>query len=252
LPRNARPRTVTFSLLRTAAAGTGDAGLADGTRRAGTELRGLRVAGLPRRARSDTARAVRGGLLSGHESLACLSTNHSAAGAPHRFAADDERLRITLQRHFGRLRNLRLGTRDRVPRTRECVGRVPSARSHRLGLLPSDESAARATRASSRNQDAARARCARRSVGGVGMIRVEGLGKNAGAARILRGVNFSVEPRTVLGVMGASGSGKTTLLRCMNGLERVTEGAVECDDVRLEAGLAEKEYQRRVKQLRRR
>src|SRR5205807_8504457 len=62
------------------------------------------------------------------------STNHSAAGAPHRFAADDERLRITLQRYFGRLRNLRLGTRDRVPRTRECVGRVPSARSHRLGL----------------------------------------------------------------------------------------------------------------------
>ena len=83
------------------------------------------------------------------------------------------------------------------------------------------------------------------------MIRVEGLGRSAGAARILRGVSFSVEPRTVLGVMGASGSGKTTLLRCMNGLERVTEGAVECDGVRLEAGIAEKEYQRRVKQLRR-
>ena len=83
------------------------------------------------------------------------------------------------------------------------------------------------------------------------MIRVEGLGRSAGTARILRGVSFSVEPRTVLGVMGASGSGKTTLLRCMNGLERVTEGAVECDGVRLEAGIAEKEYQRRVKQLRR-
>ena len=83
------------------------------------------------------------------------------------------------------------------------------------------------------------------------MIRVEGLGKSAGAARILRGVSFSVEPQTVLGVMGASGSGKTTLLRCMNGLERVTEGSVECDGVRLEAALAEGEYQRRVKQLRR-
>ena len=83
------------------------------------------------------------------------------------------------------------------------------------------------------------------------MIRVEGLAKSAGGARILRGVSFRVEPKTVLGVMGASGSGKTTLLRCMNGLERVTEGAVECDGVRLEAGIAEKEYQRRVKQLRR-
>ena len=84
------------------------------------------------------------------------------------------------------------------------------------------------------------------------MIRVESLGKSAGEARILRGVSFEVAPRTVLGIMGASGSGKTTLLRCLNGLERVTEGAVECDGVRLEAGLAEGEYQRRVKQLRRR
>ena len=84
------------------------------------------------------------------------------------------------------------------------------------------------------------------------MIRVESLGKSAGEARILRGVSFEVAPRTVLGIMGASGSGKTTLLRCLNGLERVTEGAVECDGVRLEAGLAEGEYQRRVRALRRR
>jgi polar amino acid transport system ATP-binding protein len=84
------------------------------------------------------------------------------------------------------------------------------------------------------------------------MIRVEALGKSAGEARILRGVCFEVAPRTVLGIMGASGSGKTTLLRCLNGLERVTEGVVECEGVRLEAGLAEGEYRRRVKQLRRR
>jgi ABC-type polar amino acid transport system ATPase subunit len=84
------------------------------------------------------------------------------------------------------------------------------------------------------------------------MIRVENLGKTAGETRILRGVSFEVEPRTVLGVMGASGGGKTTLLRCLNGLERVSEGAVECGGVRLEAGLTEKEYERRVRQLRRR
>src|ERR1043165_3652344 len=84
------------------------------------------------------------------------------------------------------------------------------------------------------------------------MIGVENLGKSAGGARILRGVNFKVEPRTVLGIIGPSGSGKTTLLRCLNGLERVSEGAVVCGDVRLEAGLPAGEYQRRVKQLRRR
>jgi ABC-type polar amino acid transport system ATPase subunit len=84
------------------------------------------------------------------------------------------------------------------------------------------------------------------------MIRVEGLGKVAGDARILRGVNLEVEPRSVLGIIGPSGSGKTTLLRCMNGLERISEGALECDGVRLEAGASEKEYQRRVKHLRQR
>ncbi|MET0622257.1 MAG: amino acid ABC transporter ATP-binding protein [Pyrinomonadaceae bacterium] len=83
------------------------------------------------------------------------------------------------------------------------------------------------------------------------MIRVEGLGKVAGETRILRGISLTVEPRTVLGIIGPSGSGKTTLLRCMNGFERITEGSLEAGGVRLEAALAEKEYQRRVKQLRR-
>jgi ABC-type polar amino acid transport system ATPase subunit len=84
------------------------------------------------------------------------------------------------------------------------------------------------------------------------MIRVDALGKSVGETRILRGISFEVEPRTVLGVIGASGSGKTTLLRCLNGLERISEGALECDGVRLEARLSEKDYQRSVKQLRRR
>ena len=83
------------------------------------------------------------------------------------------------------------------------------------------------------------------------MIRVEGLGKVAGETRILRGISLTVEPRTVLGIIGPSGSGKTTLLRCMNGFERITDGALEAGGVRLEAALQEKEYQRRVKQLRR-
>ncbi len=83
------------------------------------------------------------------------------------------------------------------------------------------------------------------------MIRVENLGKSAGETRIIRGVNFEVEAGRVLGIIGPSGSGKTTLLRCLNGLERLTEGAFECGGVRLEAGLTPKEYARRVKQLRR-
>lgn len=83
------------------------------------------------------------------------------------------------------------------------------------------------------------------------MIRVENLRVRARGEEILKGITFEVAPRTVLGIMGASGSGKTTLLRCLNGLERIDAGAIECDDVRLAADLSEKEYERAVKRLRR-
>ncbi|MDQ3685305.1 MAG: amino acid ABC transporter ATP-binding protein [Acidobacteriota bacterium] len=84
------------------------------------------------------------------------------------------------------------------------------------------------------------------------MIRVEGLVKRAGDTYILRNVCFEVAPKSVLGIIGASGSGKTTLLRCLNGLERIDGGALDCDWVRLEAGLSESDYHSRVKALRRR
>lgn len=83
------------------------------------------------------------------------------------------------------------------------------------------------------------------------MITVSNLIKNANGTRILRGVSFEVAPQTVLGIIGASGSGKTTLLRCLNGLERIDGGVIECADVRLEANLPKGEYARRVAELRR-
>src|SRR5437588_1934534 len=83
------------------------------------------------------------------------------------------------------------------------------------------------------------------------MIRVKDLSKQANGTRILRGVSFEVAPQTVVGVIGASGSGKTTLLRCLNGLERIDGGAIECGEVRLDAELSANEYTRRVKELRR-
>lgn len=83
------------------------------------------------------------------------------------------------------------------------------------------------------------------------MIRVEGLAKRAGQTQILRDINFTVAPQTVLGIIGASGSGKTTLLRCLNGLERIDGGSIECDGVRLEAQLSVADYHEGVKALRR-
>jgi ABC-type polar amino acid transport system ATPase subunit len=82
------------------------------------------------------------------------------------------------------------------------------------------------------------------------MIRVTGLRKHFGDSHILKGIDFEVPPQTVLGVIGASGSGKSTLLRCLNGLETIDGGTIECGNVRLEAGISHTDYRRRVKDLR--
>lgn len=82
------------------------------------------------------------------------------------------------------------------------------------------------------------------------MIRVSGLHKRFGSSEILKGISFDVPPQTVLGVIGPSGSGKSTLLRCLNGLETITSGTIECDNVRLEGNLSHADYRRRVKDLR--
>ena len=82
------------------------------------------------------------------------------------------------------------------------------------------------------------------------MISVTDLRKRFGSNEILKGITFEVPPQTVLGVIGASGSGKSTLLRCLNGLETIDGGAIECNGVRLEAGLPHADYRRRVKDLR--
>jgi ABC-type polar amino acid transport system ATPase subunit len=82
------------------------------------------------------------------------------------------------------------------------------------------------------------------------MIQVTNVRKRFGNNEILKGINFEVPAKTILGVIGASGSGKTTLLRCLNGLETIDGGSVVCGDVRLEAGLSTAAYKRRVKDLR--
>jgi len=43
-------------------------------------------------------------------------------------------------------------------------------------------------------------------------------------AHILKGVDLKVAKGEVLVIVGPSGSGKSTLLRCINGLEKITEG----------------------------
>jgi subfamily B ATP-binding cassette protein HlyB/CyaB len=49
----------------------------------------------------------------------------------------------------------------------------------------------------------------------------------------LDGVSFTIEPGTIVGVMGRSGSGKTTLTRLLQGLHQGYEGLIKLDGVEL-------------------
>jgi phospholipid/cholesterol/gamma-HCH transport system ATP-binding protein len=60
-------------------------------------------------------------------------------------------------------------------------------------------------------------------------VRVEGLSKNFGDLRVLKGVSFDVHPGEIFVIMGPSGSGKSVLLRHIAGLEAPASGTVTVD-----------------------
>lgn len=62
------------------------------------------------------------------------------------------------------------------------------------------------------------------------MIRVENIYKNFGALQVLKGIDLQVSSGEVVVIIGPSGSGKSTLLRCINCLERVTNGEIYVGD----------------------
>ena len=64
-------------------------------------------------------------------------------------------------------------------------------------------------------------------------IQVVGLHKYFGDLEVLKGIDFQVNLREVVCVIGPSGSGKSTLLRCINRLEEPTAGKIyiEGDDI---------------------
>ncbi|WP_019908685.1 methionine ABC transporter ATP-binding protein [Paenibacillus sp. HW567] len=71
------------------------------------------------------------------------------------------------------------------------------------------------------------------------MIELKGLtklyGKDSKAVAALSGLNLSIQKGEIFGVIGHSGAGKSTLIRCINLLERPTQGEVWVDGVELTA-----------------
>ena len=61
------------------------------------------------------------------------------------------------------------------------------------------------------------------------LIEISGLVKTFGEVQALKGVDLTIEPGEIFGVIGISGAGKSTLIRCLNRLERPTAGRVVVD-----------------------
>ena len=58
------------------------------------------------------------------------------------------------------------------------------------------------------------------------MVEVRNITKYFGDLKVLKGVNFKVNRGEVVCILGPSGSGKSTMLRCLNQLERITDGEI--------------------------
>ncbi|OAA93733.1 amino acid ABC transporter ATP-binding protein [Clostridium coskatii] len=68
------------------------------------------------------------------------------------------------------------------------------------------------------------------------MLKIEGLKKRFDSLEVLKGIDLTVEKGQVVTIIGPSGTGKSTLLRCINYLEKPTDGTITIGDVTLSSG----------------
>ncbi|MFN7119143.1 MAG: ABC transporter ATP-binding protein [Saprospiraceae bacterium] len=61
-------------------------------------------------------------------------------------------------------------------------------------------------------------------------LEIKHLTKHFGQEKVLNALNFTLEERRILSILGKSGSGKTTLLKIIAGLERADEGIITLND----------------------
>lgn len=65
---------------------------------------------------------------------------------------------------------------------------------------------------------------------GIVKVKVDNLKKSFGDLEVLKDISVEVYKGEVVCVIGPSGSGKSTFLRCLNRLEKATEGKIVIDD----------------------
>jgi ABC-2 type transport system ATP-binding protein len=61
------------------------------------------------------------------------------------------------------------------------------------------------------------------------MIEIKNINKSYGKHKVLKGVDFTVEPGEIVGILGENGSGKSTLLTILAGLQRPNSGFFNID-----------------------
>jgi arginine/ornithine transport system ATP-binding protein len=61
------------------------------------------------------------------------------------------------------------------------------------------------------------------------MLTATNIRKSYGATEVLKGISLAAAKGDVIAMIGSSGSGKSTFLRCLNFLERPTEGQIGLD-----------------------
>ncbi len=62
------------------------------------------------------------------------------------------------------------------------------------------------------------------------MVELKNIHKSFGKNEILKGIDLTIENGDVITIIGPSGTGKTTLLRCINFLERPSQGEITISD----------------------
>jgi polar amino acid transport system ATP-binding protein len=60
------------------------------------------------------------------------------------------------------------------------------------------------------------------------MLRVNNVYKKFNNSLVLNNINMVVAKNSIVGLAGSSGSGKSTLLRCIQNLETIDSGSIEC------------------------
>ena len=81
------------------------------------------------------------------------------------------------------------------------------------------------------------------------MIKLTNISKSFGRNRVLKSIDLTVNKGEVVVILGPSGSGKTTLLRCVNYLEKPSDGEIAIGDFKLSCKRATK---KEIQTLRRR